>query len=186
MNRRKADSLPKLHHGRCWAAPKQLKKLTLCPPLSKNQNYSWLVNLFTWIHSPSPRHVDCLFPFYPMCPLVPRIHVKIALNVVNAWNLVQMKLLSCRSRIDMGTFRKFLLFVRMPIWLFKHRYYTEGENPKTLFACIEKIVIDSWKELIKLIKKDLGTTMIGSFVAEIFNLNDTSKRLSQHFRTNFD
>ena len=39
--------------------------------------------------------------------IVPRIRIKIALNVVKVWNLVQMKLLSCRLRTDSGAFRKF-------------------------------------------------------------------------------
>ena len=30
------------------------------------------------------------------------MHVKIALKVVKAWDLVQMKLLSCRSKIELG------------------------------------------------------------------------------------
>ena len=46
---------------------------------------------------------------------VPRIHAKIALNVVTVFNLVQMKLLSCISKIELGAFRKFLPFVCMPI-----------------------------------------------------------------------
>ena len=33
---------------------------------------------------------------------VPRIHEKIALNVVKAWKLVQMKLLSSRSLTERG------------------------------------------------------------------------------------
>ena len=37
--------------------------------------------------------------------------------------------------------------------------------------------------LIKLIKEDLGATLVESIVAEIFNLNDISKLLSQHFGT---
>ena len=41
------------------------------------------------------------------------------------------------------------------------------------------------KELIRLIKKGLETTLIGSIVAEIFNSKDTSKLLSQHFLTIF-
>ena len=39
---------------------------------------------------------------------VSRIHVKIALNMAKAWNLVQMKILSCGSKIELLAFRKFL------------------------------------------------------------------------------
>ena len=48
----------------------------------------------------------------------PRIHVKIALNVVNAWNLVQIKFSSCTffKKNEMGAFRKFSAFVCLPIW----------------------------------------------------------------------
>ena len=49
--------------------------------------------------------------------IAPRIHVKIAVNAVNARNLVQMSLLSCRSKIGLGAFRKFSPFVCMAIWL---------------------------------------------------------------------
>ena len=42
------------------------------------------------------------------------------------------------------------------------------------------------KEIIKLIEKDLGTTLINSTIAEIFNFKKTSKLLSQHIRANFD
>ena len=45
------------------------------------------------------------------------IHTKIALNVVKAWNLLQMKLLSCRSKIELRAFRNFSPFVCMPICL---------------------------------------------------------------------
>ena len=38
--------------------------------------------------------------------LVPQIHVEIVLNVVMAWNLAQIKLLSCRSRIDLRALKK--------------------------------------------------------------------------------
>ena len=40
---------------------------------------------------------------------------------------------------------------------------------------------NSWKELIKMIIVDLGTTLTESIVAEIFSPEDTSKLLSQHF-----
>ena len=40
----------------------------------------------------------------------PQIHVEIALNLVKAWNLVQMKLLSCGSRIDLGGISKMFAF----------------------------------------------------------------------------
>ena len=42
------------------------------------------------------------------------------------------------------------------------------------------------KKFTKVIKKNIGITLIGSVIAEIFNLKDTSKLLSQQFRTNFD
>ena len=34
--------------------------------------------------------------------LVPWMHVKIAQKVIKAWNFVQMKLLSCRSKMEFG------------------------------------------------------------------------------------
>ena len=40
---------------------------------------------------------------------------KIAQNVVKAWNFVQIKLSPCRSRIDLGVFRKFSPFRCVPI-----------------------------------------------------------------------
>ena len=45
---------------------------------------------------------------------------------------------------------------------------------------------NSWKALIKLVKRHLGTTLIGSIVSEIFNLKDISKLLSPHFRNVFE
>ena len=51
--------------------------------------------------------------------IVPRIQVKIALNVGKAWNLVQMKLLSHRSRTDLRT-NLCLLFV-WQCGCFKHK-----------------------------------------------------------------
>ena len=55
VNGSKPGSLPELHPGRRWVAPQQVRKLAFFPPLSKNQNCIWLVNLFTWLHSRSPR-----------------------------------------------------------------------------------------------------------------------------------
>ena len=49
--------------------------------------------------------------------LVRRIRVKIALNVVKASKLVQMKLITYISKLGLGTFRKFSAFVLTPIWL---------------------------------------------------------------------
>ena len=49
--------------------------------------------------------------------VIARIHAKIGLHVIKAWNLVQMKLLSCRSEIELGAFQKLSPFVCMPIWL---------------------------------------------------------------------
>ena len=47
--------------------------------------------------------------------VVLRIHVKNALNVVKSWNSVRMKLLLCRSRIDLGAFLKLSPSVCVPI-----------------------------------------------------------------------
>ena len=43
------------------------------------------------------------------------VHVKIALNVVKASKLVQMKLITLRSKLGFGAFRKFSAFVLTPI-----------------------------------------------------------------------
>ena len=51
--------------------------------------------------------------------LVLWIHVDIALNVVKALNLVQMKLSSCGSRIDLGDFQESSPIVCIVIWLFQ-------------------------------------------------------------------
>ena len=39
---------------------RQVKEENLCfyPPLSKNQNCFWLVNLFSWLHSRSPKRFE--------------------------------------------------------------------------------------------------------------------------------
>ena len=66
----------------------------------------------------TPRNLSATFSRFKAHQLtVPRIHVEIALNVIKAWNLVQMKLLSCRSRNDLGACRKSLPFVCIAIWL---------------------------------------------------------------------
>ena len=57
VNGNKAGSLPELHLGRRSVAPQEVRKLAFFPPLSKNQNCFWLVNLFTWLHSRSPSHL---------------------------------------------------------------------------------------------------------------------------------
>ena len=46
-----------------------------------------------------------------------RIRVKIALSMVKASKLVQMKLIKERSKLGLGAFRKFSAFVLTPIWL---------------------------------------------------------------------
>ena len=40
-----------------------------------------------------------------------------------AWNFVQMKLLPCRSRTDVGPFRKFSIFVCVPTWQFQTKEF---------------------------------------------------------------
>ena len=61
--------------------------------------------------------------------VVQQIRVKIALDRVKAWNFVQIKLLSCKSRIDLGYFKNSDLFC-MPIWLLQTKYSIEGENSR--------------------------------------------------------
>ena len=51
------------------------------------------------------------------CSSVQRMRVKIALNVVKASKLVQLKLITYRSKLGLGAFRKFSAFVLTPIWL---------------------------------------------------------------------
>ena len=51
------------------------------------------------------------------------IHVKIVLNVEKAWNFAQMRLLSCRPRIDLGAFRKFPPFVCVPMLLLENKVF---------------------------------------------------------------
>ena len=55
--------------------------------------------------------------------LVRRMHVKVALNVVKAWNFYTNEDSSCWSRIDSGAFRKFSRFVRLPIWLLQTKVF---------------------------------------------------------------
>ena len=55
--------------------------------------------------------------------LVQQMHVKVALNVVKAWNFYTNEASSCGSRIDLGAFRKFSLFVRLPIWLLQTKVF---------------------------------------------------------------
>ena len=50
--------------------------------------------------------------------IVPWIQVKIVLNLVKAWNLLRMKLLSFRSKIELGAFRTFsplVLYANMAV-----------------------------------------------------------------------
>ena len=115
--------------------------------------------------------------------IVSRIHVKIALNVVKAWNLVQMKLLSFGSKIELGAFWKFWPCICMPVWLLQTQVFHWRKKIKKIICLHSTNRNKSWKELIKLIKKDFGTTLIGSIVSEIFNPKDTSKLLSQHLWT---
>ena len=60
---------------------------------------------------------------YSICFKVSRIHVKSAVNAVKAWNLVHMKLLFCRSKIELGAFQKFTPFVYMPTWLLQTQVF---------------------------------------------------------------
>ena len=54
----------------------------------------------------------------------------------------------------------------------------KGKKSRKLFACIQKReVTRENKSYIKLMKRDLVTTLIRSIVAEIFNPKYTSKRL---------
>ena len=47
--------------------------------------------------------------------IIPQIHAEIVKNVVKAWNFVQIKLLSCRTRIDLEAFRKSSPFACMSV-----------------------------------------------------------------------
>ena len=82
---------------------------------------------------------------------ISRIHVKIALNVVKAWNFVKIKLLSCRSGTDLGPFRKsYLLFMTASNTGIPRRV-----KFKKMICLHSKNGSTSLKELIKLIKKYL-------------------------------
>ena len=63
-----------------------------------------------------------------------KIRVKIALNVVKASKLVQMKLITYRSKLSLGAFRKFSAFVLTPIWLPQTRHFTEKEILEKIFT----------------------------------------------------
>ena len=49
----KTDSLPSCIMGDAERRPSKWENWHLYPPLSKNLNYFWLVNLFKWFHSRS-------------------------------------------------------------------------------------------------------------------------------------
>ena len=71
--------------------------------------------------------------------LVPQIHVKIALNVVKAWNLVQMKLLSWRSKIEFGAIRTVLTFrLYANMAASNTGIPLKEKNPRELFACVKR------------------------------------------------
>ena len=57
----------------------------------------------------------CCFVHY--LPISTADTVKIALNVVKVSKLVQMKLITYRSKLALGAFRKFSALVLTPIWL---------------------------------------------------------------------
>ena len=85
---------------------------------------------------------------------ISRIHVKIALNVVKAWNFVKIKLLSCRSGTDLGPFRKsyFCLCDNMTA---SNTGIPRRVKFKKMICLHSKNGSTSLKELIKLIKKYL-------------------------------
>ena len=60
-------------------------------------------------------------------------HVNIALNVVKAWNFETYHIY---REWPVGEYRKFGLFLRVPIWLLQQKYSIEGENEGKSFACI--------------------------------------------------
>ena len=86
-------------------------------------------------------------------------------------------------KIELGAFKNFSLFVCMPIWLLQTQVFHWSEKFKKIICLHSKHKSNSCKEVIKLIKINFGTTLIGSMVAEIFNSKGTSKVLSQHFYT---
>ena len=59
--------------------------------------------------------------------IVRRTRVKIALNVVKASKLVQMKLITHRSKLGSGHFENFLLLFVRQYGCFRQRQFTEEE-----------------------------------------------------------
>ena len=57
---------------------------------------------------------------------------KNALNMVKAWNLVEMNLFSCQSKVELGLFRKYSSFVCMP------EYGCVKGKIEKLVACIQE------------------------------------------------
>ena len=74
-----------------------------------------------------------------------RIRVKIALNVVRASKLVQMKLVTKRSKLGWGAFRKFSDFVLTPIWLPQTRHFTEEEILENVFTQLHELSVTIYK-----------------------------------------
>ena len=103
----------------------------------------------------------------------------IMIGINEAYYLVDLKL-------NWGYFETSHLLFACQYGCFKHRYSIEGKKIKKI-TCLwfKKNGSNSRKELIKLIKKDFGTSLIGSIVAETFNPEDTSKLLSQYFEPSF-
>ena len=110
--------------------------------------------------------------------IVQQIRVKIALNVVKASKLIQMKLMTWRSKLGLGAFRKFSAFVLTSIWLPQTKACHWRRNSWKNFYLTSRIKCNHWKELTRLVQNDLGTILIGWIVAEIFDLENTPKLLT--------
>ena len=114
--------------------------------------------------------------------IVLRIRCKNCVKCGKGLNFVQIKLLSCRSSIDLVTFRKLSTLFVCQYGCFKQKdSHWKGKLEYMSCLQLKKNGCKSWKELIKRIKIDLGTTLTGSIDADIFNPKDTSTMLSQHF-----
>ena len=82
----------------------------------------------------------------PVNTLVRWIHVKFALNVVKAGSFVQIKLLSCKSRIVWGHFENSHLLFVCQYGYFKQRNSIEGKNVRKWVACIQKTDVTQFYE----------------------------------------
>ena len=66
--------------------------------------------------------------------IVRQIRLKIALNVVKASKLVQMKLITQRSKLGLGHFENFLLLFSRQYGCLRQRYFIEEEILGKAFA----------------------------------------------------